>query len=182
MASHAATLLWSLRAGRLLGTRPGAMIVAQCVGTVVGIVVAVPVYAVVASAYGIGTEQMPAPGALTWKATATAVASGSSVLPEHAAEAMVIAAVIGVALTVLGRGDGAIARRLPSPLAMGIGFVMPAYFGGAVFVGVLALAVITMVAPGFRERGLTAAAAGAMAGESLMGVGVAAAMASGWLG
>ncbi|TPV94462.1 MAG: peptide transporter [Myxococcales bacterium FL481] len=182
MSSHGATLLWSLRTGKLLGTRPGALIVAQCVGTVVGVVVAVPAYAAIVSAHPLGSEQMPAPGALMWKTTALAVGSGSAALPPHAGIAVLVAAGFGAWLTWASSRDTAWARWCPSPIAMGTGFVMPAYFGGAIAVGVGVFAVLSRVAPEFCQRGLTTAAAGAMAGESLMGVGVAAAIAVGLWG
>jgi len=53
---------------------------AQVLGVVVGAAVSVPVYEVIASSYGLGTEAMPAVAAVSWKATAEAM-QGLSALP-----------------------------------------------------------------------------------------------------
>ncbi|MEE9383771.1 MAG: OPT family oligopeptide transporter [Nannocystaceae bacterium] len=181
--SHAAQMLWTFRAGRLLRSDPRSLVLAQILGSVVGILVAVPTYAVVAGAYEIGTASMPAPGALTWKATAEAMSSGASALPDHAVMAMLVAAFVGVGSTWLARRPGHLRGLLPSPVAMGIGFVMPAYFTGAVLVGVLMIVLLRRACPAWSGRYVVAVAAGGIAGESLMGVALAGAIALGvWAG
>jgi uncharacterized oligopeptide transporter (OPT) family protein len=172
--------LWSLRAGHHLGASPRAQIIAQLLGVVVGALVTVPVYAVVVSSYGVGNERMPAVAALSWKATAEAM-QGVAALPRWGGAAGLIALGIGAVLTLLGRAR--IGRFLPSAAAIGVGFMLPFSLVPTAFAGAL-LAVAAQRL--FRDRGLDQAsmlalAAGAMAGESTIGVIIAFLMTAGLL-
>jgi uncharacterized oligopeptide transporter (OPT) family protein len=180
MTSQTSQTLWAFRAGHLLGASPRAQIAAQIMGVVVGAAVTVPVYAVIASTYGIANEKMPAVVALSFKATAEAM-QGIAALPKWGGAAGVIALGIGAALTVLGRTR--FGRLLPSAASIGVGFMLPFSLTPAAFVGaLLALAAQRL----FRGRGLDQAsmlalAAGTMAGESTIGVIIAFLMSAGLL-
>ena len=172
--------LWAFRAGRHVGASPRLQIIAQLLGVVVGAVVTVPVYAVVASSYGIGNERMPAVAAMSWKATAEAM-QGLAALPRWGGAAGLIALGVGAVLTLLGRAR--IGRFLPSAASIGVGFMLPFSVVPTAFAGaLLALGAQRL----FRDRGLDQAstlalAAGAMAGESTIGVIIAFLMTAGWL-
>lgn len=178
VGSQAAQILWAFRAGHVLGGSARAQLRAQLLGVVVGIGVAVPVYVLCLDAYGLGTESMPAPAALSWRATAEAVSGGSNVFPPHALNAMLLASGLGVGLTLLSRVRF-LRPWLPSPIALGIAFTTPAAFAGAVAVGAMVLTVARSLRPNWAESFMVPIAAGAIAGESLMGVGVAALMSQG---
>src|SRR5205807_65473 len=86
-ATQTSQMMWSFKAGHLLGASPRRQIVAQCAGAIVGVAVAVPVFALIVRAYGLGTPVMPAAAPLSWKVTAEAVAGGASAMPRHAISA-----------------------------------------------------------------------------------------------
>jgi uncharacterized oligopeptide transporter (OPT) family protein len=180
MTSQTSQTLWAFRAGHHLGASPRAQVVAQLLGVVVGAVVTVPVYIVIARAYGIGNETMPAVSVLSWKATAEAM-QGLAALPRWGGAAGVLAVVSGAALTLLGRGR--IGRFLPSAASIGVGFMLPFSVSLTAFVGaLLALAAQRLFRDrGFDQASLLALSAGAMAGESTVGVIIAFLMASGLL-
>jgi putative OPT family oligopeptide transporter len=178
-ASQAAQTLWAFKAGERLRGTPRAQLVAQLLGALVGGVVVVPVYLVIVKAYGIGTESLPAPSAISWRATAEAVRGGFSALPPHAAVAGAAGLAIGVLLSVLGRRPWG--RYLPSPAAMGIAMLMPASLSLAALVGALAAVMVMRLRPSVDQESLTSLAAGGITGESVMGVIIAIAIATGLL-
>jgi uncharacterized oligopeptide transporter (OPT) family protein len=173
MTSQTSQTLWAFRAGQHVGASPRAQVGAQLLGVVVGAVVTIPVYAVIAASYGLGNDKMPAISALTWKATADAM-RGLSTLPPWSGTAGIAALAIGAGLTLLGRGR--IGRVLPSAASIGVGVILPFSLTLTAFVGAfLALGAKRLL----RDRGLDhasilALAAGAMAGESIVGVIIAA--------
>lgn len=172
VGSQAAQILWAFRSGYVLGGSARAQFFAQLIGVAVGVAIAVPVYEIVVGAYGVGTAIMPAPAALSWRATAEAVSGGAGVLPRDAVFAMVVGGCTGVALTLLGRVR-ALSTWFPSPMATAIAFMTPPSFAGAVVVGTLLLAIIKSIGVTRIEQFTVPAAAGAIAGESLMGVALA---------
>ena len=196
-ATQTAQSLWAFRAGRNLGASPRAQIVAQFVGAGVGALVAVPTYVIVTRAYGLGSEQMPAVSALSWKATSLALSGGlSGATGGGRAMAMAIAFALGTALTVLSRRPRW-QRIVPSPIALGIGIITPASLSAAAVVGVMLCGLTRRwyarrTSAGFVRDAATAsseaaeldgafgsAAAGALAGESITGVILAALAACG---
>jgi uncharacterized oligopeptide transporter (OPT) family protein len=176
-SSQAAQTLWAFKAGERLRGTPRAQLVAQLLGALIGGLVVIPVYLVIVKAYGIGTESLPAPSALSWKATAEAVRGGLGALPPHATVAGAIGLVAGVLLSVLARRPWG--RFLPSPAAMGIAMLMPASLSLAALAGALAATLVTRLRPSVDKESLTSLAAGGIAGESVMGVIIAIAVATG---
>ncbi len=139
----------------------------------------VPTYAVIASAYGLGTEAMPAPGAMSWKATAEAVQGGFSALPSHAPSAALAALLLGSVLTVLAETRAA--RFVPSPVAIGIACLLPPSISVTMFVGAVILTVLTRRYRAWTDEYVSSIAGGAIAGESLLAVILAGRFASGVL-
>lgn len=190
-ATQTAQSLWAFRAGHDLGARPRAQIVAQCIGAVVGALVAVPTYVIVTRAYGLGSEQMPAVSALSWKATSLALGGGlASATGSGRALALGASFAVGAGLSLLARRPRWL-KVLPSPTALGIGLLTPVSLSAAAVCGILLAAVArrgltrgaTSTGSGSTELDETfgSAAAGALAGESLMGVAIAALTAAGIL-
>jgi OPT family oligopeptide transporter len=177
-ASQTAQTLWALKSGQRLRGSPRAQLIAQIAGAILGGVVVVPVYVAIVRGYGVGTEAMPAPAALSWKATAEAVRGGFAAMPPYAPQAGAMGFAIGVGLCLLGRSRR-LGRFAPSPTAIGIALLTPASLSATVFLGAAAAAAARRRWPRAAEAALTPIAAGAMAGESLMGVLVAALSAGG---
>jgi uncharacterized oligopeptide transporter (OPT) family protein len=178
-ASQAAQTLWAFKAGERLRGSPRAQLVAQLLGALIGGLVVVPVYLVIVKAYGIGTESLPAPSAITWRATAEAVRGGFSALPPYATAAGVFGLGVGILLSVFGRRPWG--RYLPSPAAMGIAMLMPASLSLAALTGAMAAALVMRLRPSVDQESLTSLAAGGITGESVMGVIIAIAIATGLL-
>lgn len=178
-ASQASQTLWALKAGHRLKASPRSQITAQMIGAVLGAVVVVPVYLVIVKTYGIGTEAMPAASALSWKATADAVRGGLAAMPPYGPVAGAIGIALGIILCLAARTR--VGRFLPSPMVLGIAALTPASLSVAAFVGALALLIVRKARPGISESSVAAVAAGGIAGESIMGVIIAALIASGIL-
>jgi putative OPT family oligopeptide transporter len=179
-AAQTSQTLWAFKAGERLGASPRAQLTAQLIGAVVGSVVAVPTYYVLVRAYGIATEAMPSPSALSWRATAEAVQHGFAAMPRYSPLAGAIGFGVGLLFAILARSR--FARFVPSPAAMGVSIITPFSLSAAALIGGLVILVAKRLRPsGSAEASLMAVAAGSIAGESVMGVIVAALMAAGIL-
>jgi uncharacterized oligopeptide transporter (OPT) family protein len=171
-SAQAAQTLWALKAGEKVNATPRAQLIAQLIGALLGALIVAPVYVVVVRAYGIGSEALPAPAALSWRATAEAMRGGLAALPPHAGAAAALGLGVGAALALLGRGR--LARFCPSPAAMGIAFLMPPSLAVASLVGALLVVGVRRLRPTLDPDAIMAFAAGGLAGESVMGVVIAA--------
>lgn len=176
-AAHAGVSLWALKAGHLLGASPRRQLIAQLVGVGVGAAVSVPVYLLLARAYTLGSEALPAPAARQFRMLAELSVGGFSALPPHAGLAAAVGFAVGVVLSLAGRGR--LGRVLPSPVALSIGFLVPAAYAVTLCAGALLVVGARRFWPEASERHAPALGAGAIAGESLMGVLVAALLALG---
>jgi uncharacterized oligopeptide transporter (OPT) family protein len=179
VSTQTAQTLWAFKAGQRLGASPRAQVTAQILGAVLGALVVVPVYLVIVKAYGIGTERLPAPSAISWRATAEAVRGGLSAMPLHAPLAGALGLVLGIVLSIAARTRWG--RFAPSPAAMGIAMLMPASLSVAALVGALLVLVVRRLRPNLDEASVMSLAAGGIAGESLMGVVIAILMVCGVL-
>jgi uncharacterized oligopeptide transporter (OPT) family protein len=170
-STQAAQTLWAFKAGEKVDATPRAQLIAQLIGALLGALVVAPVYVVVVRAYGIGSEALPAPSAISWKATAEAMRGGLATLPLHAGTAGAIGLALGTVLSLLGRGRWA--RFCPSPAAMGIALIMPASLSVAALAGVLLMSAAQRLRPSLDQEAAMSIAAGGLAGESMMGVVIA---------
>ena len=168
-ASQAADMMQDLKTGYLLGASPRKQFKAQLVGICAGVVFVVPVYYLFTAGYEIGGEKLPAPAAFAWKAMAELLTKGFGALPAMAAEAAGVAALIGVALSLLGRVKK-FKGYVPSGLAAGIAFIIPAYYSFVMFYGLAAWWIWKRKSPSQVERFNFALASGLVAGEGLMGM------------
>jgi uncharacterized oligopeptide transporter (OPT) family protein len=177
-SAQAGVALWSLRAGQILGASPALQARAMLAGTLLGAAVSIPAYHLLVRVHGVGTPVLPAPMAVPWRAVADLVTRGGAGLPEGALAAAGIAFAAGIALEALG---GRL-RFLPTPGALGMGFIAPAQYGATLCAGALAGAVWRRRWPASAAAVGPSAAAGAIAGESIAGAAAAAATAAGLLG
>jgi uncharacterized oligopeptide transporter (OPT) family protein len=139
------------------------------------------VYRLLASTHGIGTAAQPAPAALSFAAVAKTVQLGTGSLPASAMTAALIAMGLSILLTVLSRGGGGWRNLMPSPVATGVGLLVPPSFGLTIAMGAVVAALIQRRQPARADEHLAPLATGAITGESLTGVAIALAMAAGWL-
>ncbi|WP_224364972.1 OPT/YSL family transporter [Hyalangium versicolor] len=171
--------LWSLKTGHVLGTKPQHQLLAQLLGVIIGAAVGVPAYVLLMKAYGVGSEALPVPSAHQFVALAELSTRGFSGLPAHASEAAWIGFCVGAGLTLLARGR--LERFVPSAVAMGMGFLMPAHYSVTIATGALLVAIARRVRPDGATQHASALGAGAIAGESLMGLAIAALLALGFI-
>ncbi|TMQ05354.1 MAG: hypothetical protein E6J90_49220 [Deltaproteobacteria bacterium] len=172
VAVHASAMLNAWKTGAMVGGSPARLVVAQLAGIAGGAVAGAIAYWLVREAHGLGSAALPAPGALSWKATAEAVAGGTAHMPAGAPLAALAGALAGIALAVAARTR---ARRFaPSPVALGVGFIVPASIGAALALGALGFAAVARCAPAWHARRGPALASGLIVGEALAGIALAA--------
>ena len=171
-ASQAADLMSDLKAGHLLGASVRRQVFAQLLGIGCGVFVVVGVYKALAAAYPIPGEDFTAPAVQSWYAVARVLADGLASLPEGAIDAAAAAGAIGILLTLLGRIKK-ITPWLPSPVALGIAFLVPAYYAWGIFLGALITWIVGKRRPETTEKHATSLASGLIAGEGIMMVLVA---------
>lgn len=171
-AAQAGDMMHDLKTGHMLGASPYKQFKAQCVGIFVGMLVCIPVYKLFDAAYVIGEGDLPAPAAHAWKAMAQLLSEGIDALPSTAVWMVLCACAFGVMLSLLKKVDAA-KPYLPSGLAMGIAFIVPAYYSVAMFIGSMALVYWQKKNPASCKSLSFPVASGLVAGEGLMGVVVA---------
>jgi uncharacterized oligopeptide transporter (OPT) family protein len=167
---QSATLAYMFRAGDDLGAPPVRVATAAVLGVFAGAAVCVPAYALIVHGYGLGTEAMPAAAARSWMTLAQVVTGGVGA-PPHAQSLAWATAGLGVVLTLGARGRIA---WLPSPVAMGVAFIIPAYYSVTIALGAMLWQVVRRWRAEAAERFATPAGSGAIAGEALAGVLIAA--------
>jgi uncharacterized oligopeptide transporter (OPT) family protein len=170
VVAQSATGLFAFKTGHLVGAPWRPQVLALALGSVVGAVVSIPVFALLRDAYAIGGPDLPAPFAQTWAATTTALREGTSGIPDGAGFAALVAAGAGTILT-LGSGPG-LRRFLPSPTALGIGFLLPVAFAAPIVIGGVMATLVTRARPASADT-VMVAGSGAILGEALLGTLVA---------
>ena len=170
----------NLKVGHMVGANPRRQFIAQLFGVLAGALLAVPAYFIlVPDANALGGEKFPAPSALVWMGVAKVLSQGLSTLPRSAVMAMIIAFVLGVAIVIIDRVFPKARPYTPSPAALGIALTIPAYTSFAMFLGAFIVWVLEKKAPKWNDAYTIPIASGCIAGESIMGVILAALMAFG---
>jgi uncharacterized oligopeptide transporter (OPT) family protein len=118
----------------------------------------------------LGTAALPAPAAKMWASVAALVSTGLDGLDGSAIAAMAIGAVTAIVLVLVPRFAPRLRPFVPSPMGIGLAFVLPAASSIAFFAGgAIALVVARRSATAVASR-VVPIAAGLIAGESLMGI------------
>ena len=100
--------------------------IAQLIGVVTGVFTAAAVYRLLTAAYQIPSDDLPGPAVMAWDAMAKLLAQGIKSLPAHAMTAALVGAIVGAALPFLAKIKK-ISKWLPSPIALGIAFMVTPY-------------------------------------------------------
>jgi OPT family oligopeptide transporter len=168
-AASSADLLTDLKSGYLLGANPRKQFLAQFFGIFAGAAVIVPSFYLLApTADVLGGEKFPAPSAQVWKGVAELLARGVSSLHSSARIAILIGMAAGVLLSVLDRfSPPRIRHFLPSAMGLGLAFLIPFWNTLSIFLGALLASFVRRTR---MEGHIIPAAAGIIAGESLIGV------------
>lgn len=174
-ASQCADLMNDLKTGEMLGSTPKSQWVSQLGGALAGSLIGSAIYLALLQrpAEQLFTKEWPAPAVITWKAVAEVFKTGLSALPAHVGPAMGVAAALGVALAIAeAKAPKGVKKWLPSPSAVGLGFVVPANQGLSMLIGGVIALLVARRFPGWYERFWVVVCAGIIAGESLVGVGI----------
>jgi len=175
-ASHTSSSLWSLQSGRRLGASASRQLLAQLAGLLLGAAVAVPTFFLLASTHGLGSPALPAPTAQQFKVFAELTSRGFEGLPPGAAMALGLGLALGVLLSAVARGR--LARVLPSAVALGLGMILPAFMSVTICLGALLTFAVSRLKPS-ASPSIQAVGMGAILGESVLGVLIAALIALG---
>ena len=174
VAAHSADLLTDLKSGYLLGGNPRKQTISQLFGVLAGTLFCVPVYMVIVKPGDLGSDALPAPAATVWASVAKVLAKGLDALPQGALHGLWIGALVGIALTLAEELAPARYRKwIPSTTGLGIAGVVPAYNSIAMFTGALIAWSLAKIVPKVDAKYTIAVASGLIAGESLMGAGIA---------
>jgi uncharacterized oligopeptide transporter (OPT) family protein len=172
-AGQCADLLNDFKVGHGIGASPLRQTVAQCFGIVAGSIAGTLVYlALIPDPQSmLLTEEWPAPAVATWKAVAEALSYGLTSIPLSARWAMLGGAAVGLGLGLLEVSLPVTrARYLPSAVALGLAFVIPASISLVMAFGAFIAWLFAMRFANLTARFAVAAAAGLIAGESIVGV------------
>ncbi|MFV3324967.1 OPT family oligopeptide transporter [Pseudomonas sp. NY15372] len=173
-AGQSTDLMNDFKVGQAIGATPHKQLIAQCIGIFIGSVFGVLVYLMLIPDPQalLLTEQWPAPAVATWKAVAQTLTQGLQALSPEIRYAIVTGSFIGVLLGVL---DSLLpqwlARWLPSTAALGLAFILPASISMMMGLGAVLTWLVSCRWPSVTERFAITAAAGLIAGESILGVG-----------
>ena len=175
-ASQCADLLHDMKTGAMIGASPKLQAFAQLFGILAGATVGSAGYLLLVPdpAAMLLTEEWPAPAVAAWKAVAEIFSEGLSAMPTMAPQAMVIAGAIGIVLALL---EKVLSKRaatfVPSPTGIGLALVIPAYYSISMCLGGLIAWAGSKWFKTWAKRFMIVLASGIIAGESLVGVGLA---------
>lgn len=172
-AGQCADLLNDFKVGHGIGATPARQTIAQCCGILTGSIVGVLIYLTLIPdpQTMLLTEEWPAPAVATWKAVAEALVFGLDSIPLSARWAMLVAITIGIVIGLLeDLLTSQIKNYLPSAVALGLAFVIPASVSLIMALGAILAWLFTTRYPELAARFVIAAAAGLIAGESIIGV------------
>ncbi|MFA6029352.1 MAG: OPT family oligopeptide transporter [Elusimicrobiota bacterium] len=172
---HSADLLTDLKSGWILKADARKQFWAQFFGVVAGSCFVVPAYRLlIPNAEALGSEQWPAPGAQTWKGVAELLAKGFHTLHPTAQWALVVGGVLGIVLVLLEKAFPKARPYIPSAAGLGLAFTTPANNTIAMFLGALVAWRMEKRDPKTADDLVVPISSGFIAGESLVGVLIAA--------
>jgi uncharacterized oligopeptide transporter (OPT) family protein len=167
VSSNAANLLMDIKPGYMLGAKPRQQAVGHILGSFSGLVLSVPIWYFVFVQGDIsryGTDRIPAPGALQWKAVAELLMGGVEHLDPTARAAVVIGALVGVAVEVSRQLTK---DRFPlSAMGLGLSFVLSFHDTWAMFLGSLVFWLLQRRTKRWKDRAATAEASVHLQGSS----------------
>jgi len=178
-ASQCADLLHDMKTGLMIGASPRQQTYGQFAGVVAGAICGSLGYLVLvgdaANLQALWDDpEWAMPAVVQWKAVAELFQGGIESLPAGAVPAMLWGGIVGIV--------GAVAEKVlpktwatyvPSPTAVGLAFCIPAYYAVSMALGGVINLVCFKYAKDWATRFLIVLAAGLIAGDSLMGVGMA---------
>jgi uncharacterized oligopeptide transporter (OPT) family protein len=168
-ASQAGDLMQDLKAGHMLKVSIRRQVLTQLVGVIVGVFAAAATFRVLTIVYEIPGREFPGPAVFAWYKMAEILAVGLEALPAGALWGAAVGGALGILLPLLGRyGPKTIRKWLPSPVAFGIAFMVPAVYSIGMWFGALLTQWYNKRHPVRVEKYGASLASGFIAGEGLM--------------
>jgi uncharacterized oligopeptide transporter (OPT) family protein len=125
-------------------------------------------YPMVRNKYGIGGDGgLTSPISVKWAGFAELLSKGFGALPHSALEALALALVVGIVFTLL-EAHPKLGPYVPSPTALGLGMLIPAYAVVPMFAGGVIQHVWKRVSPKTEDVYDTPLASGFITGEALV--------------
>ncbi len=170
IASSSADLLTDVKAGYLLGVPSRQTFLAQLWGCLVGSALIVPVfYLLVPDTSALSETRFPAPAGFFVAGVARVLSTGLASLTEAARWGALLGGLTGGVLVLLERfAPEPVRRFVPSPIALGLAFALPASVSLSIFLGSLAAALLARWRPALADAATVPLASGLIAGESLV--------------
>lgn len=182
VAIHSADLLTDLKSGYLLGAKPRQQFYAQFFGVIAGSAFVVPAFRILVPDHtAVGSAQWPAPGAITWTSVARVLAKGIGELPVASRWLILIGGVVGILMVLAERQWPKQKPYIPSSIGFGLAFTLPASNVISMFLGALIALYLERRNKPFADRYVVPVSSGIIAGESLIGVLIAALVVKHWL-
>lgn len=172
-ASQAGDLMHDLKAGYLLKVSVRRQVTTQLIGVVVGVFAAALTYRVLTMAYAIPGDKFPGPSVFAWAKMAELLAKGFAALPPGAMWGAAVGAGAGLLIPIVGKLFPKVNKWLPSPVAFGIAFMVPAQYSIGMWLGAMLTWLYARSQPDRAERYGASLASGLIAGEGLMMVAIA---------
>lgn len=165
----AADMLQDLKAGKLLGASARQQFIAQLIGCVGGAILVTASWWLLFPTPEAAAEMSP-PAAVAWSRIAQGFTDGIGGIHVTARWASLIAILLGVTLAVLEYALPRFRRLLPSAIGLGFAWVMPFSMTITIAIGGLIAGLWLLIRRRSAERDLVPAAAGLVAGASIIEV------------
>jgi len=163
----AADLLTDLKSGYLLGANPRKQFIAQFLGIFFGTLAIVPAWYLMVPDIN-ALQAFPLPSTEIWRAVAIALTRGLDTIPVTARYAVVIGALVGIALPLLGALFPKAAPYLPSAMGLGLAWVVSFYTSLSFALGAVLAWAWTKTHHRTADMFAYPIAAGFIAGESIV--------------
>jgi putative OPT family oligopeptide transporter len=167
-ANQAADMMQDFKTGYILGATPKKQTWVQIIGVTLGSIVAVPVFFAIEGAYGLASEFLPAPSAVTWSGMAELLSKGFSALPAQADLGIIIGALLGLLISLISQSKWK--KFLPSAFALGIALFLPAFISITIFLGSMIKYFLDKKYPAWMESYAIPLATGGIVGEAMIGI------------
>jgi uncharacterized oligopeptide transporter (OPT) family protein len=168
VAANGEHLMQDYRAGKIVGSTNRNLTILQLIGVPIGALAVAVAYPLVRAKYGIGGEGgLSSPISVKWAGFAELLSRGFGALPSSALQALLIALVIGVVLTLLESHPRA-GRFIPSPTAVGLGMLIPGFAVVPMMIGGIVQYVWHKVSPKTEDVYTIPLASGFITGEALV--------------
>ncbi len=172
-ASQAGDLMHDLKAGYMLKVSIRRQVITQLIGVIVGVFAAAGTYRLLTIAYDIPGDKFPGPAVYAWAKMAEVLAVGLEALPPGAMWGAAIGGGLGIMLPIASKLSPALNKWLPSPVAFGIAFMVPAQYSIGMWLGAILTYLYARKQPERADNYGASLASGLIAGEGLMMVAIA---------